>query len=209
MKSHRGLRRRLFATNPQPLPKKMTDGGEDFRPPWVYVCSRLIIYGIIPGISFLSYMELTNFKSYLSPAVGFHSIFFYDFGDREHVFQPVSCSSRLLSCLRYSLFLFKFRRWGANLMNKLFTLSTSEERLLRDSQASMDTNLTKDWGLAEVLYGKKSFTKREAIREQNLRGHQKGRGKLEQNRQNLAWKSGWTNISPSKGMEVDGTRKGG
>ena len=144
MKSYRGLRRRLFATtNPQPLPKKMTDGGEDFRPPWVYVCSRLIIYGIIPGISFSSYLEVINFKSYLSPAVGFHSIFFYDFGDREHVFQPVSRSSRLLSYLRYSLFLVKARRWGANIMNKIFTLSASEERLLHNSQASTDTNSTK------------------------------------------------------------------
>ena len=64
MKAYRGPHPRLFATNPQPLPKKMTDGGDDFRPPWVYMYSRLISYGIIPGISFSSYMELTNFKSY-------------------------------------------------------------------------------------------------------------------------------------------------
>ena len=64
-KAYRGLHRRLFATNPQPLPKKMTDGGDDFRPPWVYVCSRLISYGIIPGMSLL-YMELTSFKPYIS-----------------------------------------------------------------------------------------------------------------------------------------------
>jgi len=92
--------------NPRPPPKKMTDGGDDFRPPWVYAASRLFIYGIIP-------------------VVGFYSIFFYDFGKSEHVFQPV-------------------RRWGANIMNKLFTLSSAEERLLHDSQASKDTDLTKN-----------------------------------------------------------------
>ena len=61
MRSYRGLHRRLFATNLQPLPKKMTDGGEDFRRPWVYACSRLIIYGIIPGISFSLYTEFYKF----------------------------------------------------------------------------------------------------------------------------------------------------
>ena len=60
-KSYRGLHRRLVVTNPQSLPKKVTDGGEDFRPPWVYACSRLIMYGIIPGISFSSYMEPLKF----------------------------------------------------------------------------------------------------------------------------------------------------
>jgi hypothetical protein len=64
----------------------------------------------------------------------------YDFGEREHVFQPVSRSSRLLSCLRYSLFLLKVRRWGANIMNKNLTLSAAEERLLHDSQKSTDTD---------------------------------------------------------------------
>jgi len=96
----------MFATNLQPLPKKMSDGGDDFRPPWVYACSRLIIYGIIP-------------------VVGFYSIFMYDFGEHEHVFQPA-------------------RRWGANIRNKFFTLSAAEERLLHESQASKDTDLTKD-----------------------------------------------------------------
>jgi len=107
MKSYRGLHRRMSASNLQPLPqaKKMSDGGDDFRPPWVYVCSRLIIYGIIP-------------------AVGFYSIFMYDFGEREHVFQPV-------------------RRWGVNITNKLFTLSAAEEKLLHDSQVSKDTDVTK------------------------------------------------------------------
>ena len=76
--------------------------------------------------------------------IGFYSIFIYDFGERDHVFQPVSCSSRLLSCLKYSSFLLKVRQWGADIMNKLFTLSAAEERLLHGSQASTDTNLIKD-----------------------------------------------------------------
>ncbi|KAF8798799.1 hypothetical protein BYT27DRAFT_7202492 [Phlegmacium glaucopus] len=105
-KPYRGLHRRLLATNPQPPPKKVTGAGDDFRPPWVYVYSRLISYGIIP-------------------VVGIYSIFIYDFGEREHVFQPV-------------------RRWCANVINKIFTLSAAEERLLHDSQASMDAHLTKD-----------------------------------------------------------------
>jgi len=38
----------------------------------------------------------------------------------------------------------KVRRWGANIINKIFTLSAEEERLLFDSQASTDPDLTKD-----------------------------------------------------------------
>ena len=79
----------------------------------------------------------------ISPAVGIYSIFIYDFGEREHVFQPVSSSQGLKFCLRY-LFLLKVRRWGANIINKLFTLSTAEERLLHDGRASIDIDLTKD-----------------------------------------------------------------
>lgn len=74
--------------------------------------------------------------------VGFYSIFVHDFGEREHVFQPVS--SMFLTCLRYSSFLLKVRRWGSNIINRLFTLSAAEERLLHDSQASMDMDSTKN-----------------------------------------------------------------
>lgn len=49
-----------------------------------------------------------------------------------------------VSYLKYSSFVLKVRRWGANITNKLFTLSAAEEKLLHDSQASKDTNLTKD-----------------------------------------------------------------
>ena len=65
-KAYRGPYRRLFVTNPQPLPKKVTGVGEDFRPRWVYVYTRLISYGIIPGTLLSSYMmEPTRFKPYI------------------------------------------------------------------------------------------------------------------------------------------------
>jgi hypothetical protein len=85
MKSYRGIHRRFLATKPQPPPKEMTsmtdggkgrealpppkemnDGGEDFRPPWVYVGSRLVNYVIVPGILLSSYMKLANFKLFTS-----------------------------------------------------------------------------------------------------------------------------------------------
>ncbi|EDR13719.1 uncharacterized protein LACBIDRAFT_309004 [Laccaria bicolor S238N-H82] len=56
--------------------------GEDFRPPWVYLMSRLVSLTVIP-------------------AVAFYSVFFYDFGDREHVFQPVG--SKIAYVVRYPL----------------------------------------------------------------------------------------------------------
>ena len=72
-----------------------------------------------------------------------------------------------LFCFRYSLFVLKVRRWGVKITSKHFTLSAAEEKLLHESQGPKDLDLTKDWGLAEILYGKKSFTIREAIREQS------------------------------------------
>ncbi|KDR82674.1 hypothetical protein GALMADRAFT_220663 [Galerina marginata CBS 339.88] len=69
--TRRPFQRRPMATSSHPMPKKMEGPGEDFRPPWVYVGTRLISFAIIP-------------------AVGFYAVFFYDFGNHEHVFQPVS-----------------------------------------------------------------------------------------------------------------------
>ncbi|KAF8158276.1 hypothetical protein B0H34DRAFT_708123 [Crassisporium funariophilum] len=92
----RGYRQRFLATKTQPLPRKMDDSGEDFRPPWVYTTSRLITYAIIP-------------------AIAVYSIFLYDFGEGEHVFQPI-------------------RRLAADKINIFFTLSPAEEKLLQDNQ---------------------------------------------------------------------------
>ncbi|KAF9485844.1 hypothetical protein BDN70DRAFT_927193 [Pholiota conissans] len=91
--SRRALSRRHLSTEappaPRPMPKDET--GDDFRPSWVYLGSRLVSWVVIPG-------------------TGLYSIFFYDFGDHEHVFQPV-------------------RRWGADTVNGFFSLSSSEKRL--------------------------------------------------------------------------------
>ncbi|CAA7261408.1 unnamed protein product [Cyclocybe aegerita] len=84
---------------PPPPPKKMEGSGEDFRPPWVYVGTRLISLAVIPSIAV-------------------YSIFFYDFGEREHVFQPV-------------------RRWAADSVNSFFTLSPAEEKLLKQERVEM------------------------------------------------------------------------
>ena len=89
-------------------------------------------------------MELKRVLNYISPAIGVYSIFIYDFGEREHVFQPVSRSLDRRFCSRYSPFLLKVRRWGASIINTFFTLSAAEERLLHDSQASVDTDLSKN-----------------------------------------------------------------
>ncbi|PFH53896.1 hypothetical protein AMATHDRAFT_113900, partial [Amanita thiersii Skay4041] len=65
----------------------------DFRPPWVYTTSRLLSYTIIPSIVV-------------------YSVFWHDFGDREHVFQPA-------------------RRWLARQKAAFFTLSPDEQELLK------------------------------------------------------------------------------
>ncbi|PPQ66268.1 hypothetical protein CVT24_007286 [Panaeolus cyanescens] len=62
------LVRRNYSTG---VHKRPTAEPDDFRPPWVYFGTRLISMVIIPGI-------------------GLYSVFLYDFGDREHVFQPSS-----------------------------------------------------------------------------------------------------------------------
>ncbi|KAF8742610.1 hypothetical protein AX14_003243 [Amanita brunnescens Koide BX004] len=71
---------------------------EDPRPPWVYVMSRLLSFTLIPTIAM-------------------YSVFFYDFGDREHVFQPV-------------------RRWTRR---QFFNLAPEEQRLLNASDKSPNT----------------------------------------------------------------------
>ncbi|KAF8967052.1 hypothetical protein BDZ97DRAFT_1804940 [Flammula alnicola] len=69
--AQRTFQQRHLSTEAPSMPKKMEGAGEDFRPPWVYIGTRLISFAVIP-------------------AVGLYSVFFYDFGDHEHVFQPVS-----------------------------------------------------------------------------------------------------------------------
>ncbi|KAJ8503491.1 hypothetical protein ONZ45_g10810 [Pleurotus djamor] len=75
----------------------------DFRPPWVYTGSRLITYVLVPYVVF-------------------YSVFVYDFGDREHVFQPA-------------------RRWAARQKAAFFTPSAEESRILdaERSKASSET----------------------------------------------------------------------
>ncbi|KAF9267314.1 hypothetical protein L218DRAFT_894458 [Marasmius fiardii PR-910] len=70
----------------------------DFRPPWVYQTSRLVSYLVIPGIAF-------------------YSVLIHDFGDHEHVFQPI-------------------RRWVARQKASFFSLSAEEEKLLKQSYQS-------------------------------------------------------------------------
>ncbi|KAF5314992.1 hypothetical protein D9619_006982 [Psilocybe cf. subviscida] len=92
----RAVQRRPMSTARAEGPKKMEGAGEDPRPPWVYVGSRVMSFALIPGVSL-------------------YSIFFYDFGDREHVFQPV-------------------RRWAHDLTSGFFTLSPAEERIVLEQQ---------------------------------------------------------------------------
>ncbi|KAF8895543.1 hypothetical protein BD779DRAFT_736406 [Infundibulicybe gibba] len=84
--------RKSFGTSlPRPAARSQ-EADSDFRPPWVYTWSRLLSYTIIP-------------------TVAVYSIFFYDFGDREHVFQPA-------------------RRWAAQQRALFFTLSPTEQKTL-------------------------------------------------------------------------------
>ncbi|KAJ3568752.1 hypothetical protein NP233_g5508 [Leucocoprinus birnbaumii] len=78
------------------------DEPADFRPPWVYVTSRLLTFTIIPGIIF-------------------YSVFFYDFGDRDHVFQPA-------------------RRWALEQKAAFLTLSPDEERILNANKTKSETS---------------------------------------------------------------------
>lgn len=47
--AQRTLQRRPMSTDVNRLPKKMEGPGEDFRPPWVYIGSRLISFLVIPS----------------------------------------------------------------------------------------------------------------------------------------------------------------
>lgn len=78
------------------------DEAIDFRPPWVYVGSRLMTFVMIPGILF-------------------YSIFFYDFGDRDHVFQPA-------------------RRWALKQKATFLTLSPDEEHILNGNKPKPETS---------------------------------------------------------------------
>ncbi|TFK40660.1 hypothetical protein BDQ12DRAFT_679827 [Crucibulum laeve] len=92
---------RLYATKTHRLPK-VEEAGADFRPPWVYVTSRLLSFTVIP-------------------AVAFYAIFFYDFGDHDHVFQPA-------------------RRWAVAQKAAFFTLSPAEERILKVNEPDLDVS---------------------------------------------------------------------
>ncbi|KAF9046450.1 hypothetical protein BJ165DRAFT_1471805 [Panaeolus papilionaceus] len=87
--------RRGYSTGTHKRPAAEPD---DFRPPWVYFGTRLISMVIIPGI-------------------GVYSILFYDFGEREHVFQPM-------------------RRWARAGLQNFLTLSPAEEKLVDSAKTS-------------------------------------------------------------------------
>ncbi|KAK0201768.1 hypothetical protein DFS33DRAFT_1018659 [Desarmillaria ectypa] len=70
----------------------------DFRPPWVYTGSKLLTYLVVP-------------------AIALYGIFIYDFGDREHVFQPP-------------------RRWLLRQKESFFTLTPEEQKLIKSSENS-------------------------------------------------------------------------
>ncbi|KAK0221741.1 hypothetical protein IW262DRAFT_1460030 [Armillaria fumosa] len=70
----------------------------DFRPPWVYTGTKLLTYLVIP-------------------AIALYGIFIYDFGDREHVFQPP-------------------RRWLLRQKESFFTLTPEEQKLIKSAENS-------------------------------------------------------------------------
>ncbi|KAF5360946.1 hypothetical protein D9756_004805 [Leucocoprinus leucothites] len=96
-----GLNVRPQSTNSRPGYQPQ-DEAIDFRPPWVYVGSRLLTFTIIPGIVF-------------------YSVFIYDFGERDHVFQPV-------------------RRWALEQKAAFLTLSPDEERILNANETKSETS---------------------------------------------------------------------
>ncbi|KAK0464398.1 uncharacterized protein EV420DRAFT_1637963 [Desarmillaria tabescens] len=70
----------------------------DFRPPWVYTGTKLLTYLVVP-------------------AIALYAIFIYDFGDREHVFQPP-------------------RRWLLKQKESFFTLTPEEQKLIKSAENS-------------------------------------------------------------------------
>ncbi|KAE9409780.1 hypothetical protein BT96DRAFT_913287 [Gymnopus androsaceus JB14] len=75
---------------------------KDFRPPWVYTLS-----GVASNVSIFGVMV--------------YAIFFYDFGNDEHVFQPV-------------------RRWVARQKASIFALSPAEEKLIEAEKRKAEAN---------------------------------------------------------------------
>ncbi|KIK58240.1 hypothetical protein GYMLUDRAFT_45451 [Collybiopsis luxurians FD-317 M1] len=92
---------RNFSTTHRRLDEAATES-KDFRPPWVYTFARI---GSNASI-------LTVFV---------YSIFFYDFGNDDHVFQPV-------------------RKWAAQHTASLFSLSPAEERLIDSEKRKAEAN---------------------------------------------------------------------
>ncbi|KAF9241195.1 hypothetical protein BU15DRAFT_45340 [Melanogaster broomeanus] len=67
----RGTVRKYASTQPQQNQQKTDDDSGDFRPPWVYTTVSVLKYTTIP---------LTMI----------YCVFLADWGEREHVFMPVS-----------------------------------------------------------------------------------------------------------------------
>ncbi|KAJ7600842.1 hypothetical protein C8J56DRAFT_911423 [Mycena floridula] len=87
--------RRHVGTETKP-PTPPTEKLDDFRPPWVYMTTRLLSYTLIPSVAI-------------------YGVFFWDFGEHDHVFVPV-------------------RVWAAKQRALLFSLSSEEEELLNRSK---------------------------------------------------------------------------
>ncbi|KAF9454795.1 hypothetical protein P691DRAFT_770316 [Macrolepiota fuliginosa MF-IS2] len=95
------FRARFQSTNTGPE-HQAHDEAIDFRPPWVYAASRMMIFTIVPSIVV-------------------YSVFFYDFGDKDHVFRPA-------------------RRWALKQKAAFLTLSPDEERMLKADKTKSETS---------------------------------------------------------------------
>ncbi|KAJ3824933.1 hypothetical protein F5880DRAFT_1556501 [Lentinula raphanica] len=73
----------------------------DFRPPWVYTFAR-----VASNLSICVVMT--------------YAVFFYDFGNDDHVFQPV-------------------RRWVSRQKSALLSLSPDEERFIESEKRKVDS----------------------------------------------------------------------
>lgn len=67
------------------------DDGGDFRPPWVYSGSRFLTYTAIPreAIPNTSVTAIATLTQSLVTLL--YCAFLADWGEREHIFMPVSC----------------------------------------------------------------------------------------------------------------------
>ncbi|KAF9049483.1 hypothetical protein BDZ89DRAFT_1126452 [Hymenopellis radicata] len=77
---------------------------EDFRPPWVYTATNLMNYVLIPGIFM-------------------YSIFIYDWGDHDHVFQAP-------------------RRWLKRQKEAFWSLSSEDQKLIEATESKPETKST-------------------------------------------------------------------